>query len=502
MARDKRSIMSYFPYPQARGQQEEALLAVEKYWDSYDCFVLICPTASGKSALAKTIAAWRFNAAIVAPTNILVSQYCSEFPGIGKLFKRELYSCPRFANGELSCATASSKYGRKKMGCNLDCEYLTDNRRARGRGYFVCNYYTYMANKLYKPTLIIDEAHNIIKVIQDLSGQKLWKHDYHYPWNMWTHGDILNWTEHFLEGQPEHEIVKGLRDEMVSQCPRYIIKRGYDMWNRTTPPEERELLSMLPVDVRESPPYLWPNQVQKIVMMSATISYKDIESLGLDRRRTLFLEVDSPIPADNRPIISDFIADVNRNNLKDSTVKMAEKILRDYLPRYEGKKGVIHATYAQAKIFKEMLGNDLRFIFHDKSNTRAQYQTFLDSPVESGRILVASGLYEGIDLAEDLGRFQILTKIPWLNLGDPAIKYKAGVDPSWYVWSTLKDVMQCAGRICRSPTDRGSTYIMDGSFTRLIKQGMYHGLIPDWFKDVIPGGTTEGEDMCAFGASG
>ena len=483
MAKEKRSVLSYFPYASTRNQQAEALLAMEKYWDKYDVFVIVAPTASGKSAIAKTIAAWRFNSSIIAPTNLLVQQYADAFPGIGKLFKRELYQCPRFANGEMTCAAASKQFDRKKLGCNMDCTYLTDNRRARGRGYFVCNYYTYLANKLFKPTLIIDEAHNIIKVIQDMSGQKLWRHDWKYPWDMWTHGDVLNWVES-IEDKPE--VLQGLHDEITSITPRYIIMRGYEVWNKTNPPEERELLSMLPVDVRDSPPYLWPSQVGKIVLLSATISYKDIESLGLDRRRTLYLEVDSPIPSSNRPIITDIVASVNRSNLREATISMSRKIIEEYLPRYAGKKGVIHATYTQAKLFRELFcGND-RFIFHDRTNTRSQYQAFINAPPSSGLVFVASGLYEGIDLAEDLGRWQIITKIPWLSLGDPAIKYKSEIDSAWYLWNTLKTLCQACGRICRTPTDNGDTIIMDGSFDRLVRQSSKYGLIPGWWEDALP----------------
>jgi len=487
----KKSILEYRAYDALRPQQEELLLALEANWDKYDVFVIVAPTACGKSCISKTLASWRYNAAIITPTNLLVNQFIDEFPDTNRLFKREMYNCPRFANGGMSCATANSKYGRAKMGCNKDCAYLHDNGRVRGRGSFVSNYYIYMANKLFKQNLIIDEAHGIIKVVQEMSGQKLWKHDYRYPWDMWTHGDILRWAERAQKentdcGKDPDEMLDALREEITSQNPRYIIKRGYDLWARSSPPEERELLTMLPVDVRDAPPFLWPAQVQKIVLMSATISYKDIESLGLDRRRTLYLEVDSPIPAASRPIITDYVANVNRNNLREATLAMATRILEDYVPRYVGKKGIIHATYAQAKIFREVFGGDERFIFHDKTDTRQKYQEFLDSPPESGRVFVASGLYEGIDLAEDLGRWQIITKIPWLNLGDPAIRYKAENDPAYYVWDALKNTMQACGRICRGPEDQGDTIIMDSSFTRMVQQGEKYGLIPRWWKEALP----------------
>jgi Rad3-related DNA helicase len=488
----KKSILEFFPYPKIRPFQEEILLTVEKYWDSYDCIVIVAPTAFGKSAVLKTLAAWRGNASIIVPTNILVTQMAEAFPGMQKLQKRALYKCPRFGTGVggnplMDCETAYKKYGGKKLGCSRECEYLRDNARARGRGYGVYNYYTYMANKLYKPNLLIDEAHNILKVLQDLGAQKIWRHDYKYPWDMWTSGDILNWLENVEESHGElSEVLAGLKEEITSSSPRYVIKRGRDMWNMTSPPEERELLTMLPVDTSDAPPVLWPGgKVSKVVLLSATISYKDVEGMGLGRRRTLYLEAESPISPHLRKVYREFIANVNRNNLRESTLKMGEQIKSIYLPRYEGKKGVIHATYAQAKIFREVFGDDPRFIFHTKEDTKEKFKEFCESPIESGRVLVASGLYEGIDLVEDLGRWQLITKIPWLNLGDPAIKYRAEKDQSWFVWECLKTVMQACGRICRTPSDRGDTIILDSSFDRLYSSAKEYELIPKWWDDAV-----------------
>jgi Rad3-related DNA helicase len=486
----KASIMSYFPYPTPRPFQTEVLLEIEKQWDKYDTFVLVAPTAFGKSAVLKTIAAWRANAAIIVPTNILVSQMAEAFPGLQKLQKRALYKCTRFGGGRMSCEEAYQKYGGKKLGCRRDCDYLKDNARARGRGYGVYNYYTYMANKLFKPTLLVDEAHNILKVLQDLGAQKIWRHDHHYPWDMWNSGDILNWLESVEEGLLSTEempsVLKGLKEEITSTAPRYVIKKGRDLWNRTTPPEERELLTMLPVDTSDAPPVLWPGgKVQKIVLLSATISYKDIESMGLGKRRTLYIEAQSPISPSNRPIIRDYVGNVNRANMREQTLLMCKKIEEEYLTRYEGKKGVIHATYAQAKIIREYFGTNARFIFHSKDDTKERFGDFCDAPVESGKILVASGMYEGIDLVEDLGRWQIIAKIPWLNLGDPAIRHRASKDESWLCWETLKAVMQACGRICRTETDFGETFIFDSSFTRLLTAGYEYDLIPTWWSDAL-----------------
>ncbi len=498
MAKD---IMSFFPYSTPRQGQIEILKAIEQYWDNFDVFVIVAPTAFGKSATLKAIASWAGNASIITPTNLLVEQFAREFetdpdagwaygPPIHKLMKQEFYACPRFGTGIggkpiMNCQEAKAKYG-KKLGCSSSCAYVSDNRRARGRGIGIYNYYTYMAHKLFRPVLLMDEAHNSIKTIQDLSSSRIWRHDYQYPWDMWNYGDIANWLEHYEADGELPEQLQALKTEVTTTAPRYVIKRDRELWAQSSIPEQRPLLKMLPIDIKDSMPFLWPTKVKKMVFLSATISKIDIETLGLDRRRVLYLEAESPIPVERRPIQRDYVSSLSRANMDTGTAAMAARIMDYYLPRYEGKKGFIHATYSQAKLLRTLLPNeDGRFMFHDKTNVRQVFDEFTASPPELGRIMVASGLYEGVDLVDDLGRWQLLLKIPYPSLGDPAIKYKANQSQSWYCWETLRQVMQAAGRICRKEEDYGETFILDGSFEKLYKQGQTFELIPEWFSNAI-----------------
>jgi Rad3-related DNA helicase len=243
---------------------------------------------------------------------------------------------------------------------------------------------------------------------------------------------------------------------------------------------------MLPVDIKDAPPTFWPGRVKKIVMMSATINRKDIEELGLGRRRVLFLEASSPIPPSQRPLYYKPIANVNRNSMEKSTLEIARWIEGNLLEKYRDVKGVIHATYAQAKILRKIWGDNERFIFHSKMDTKERYADFLEALPSTGKVLVASGLYEGIDLVEDLGRWQAMIKIPWPSLGDPAIKHKCDNDSEWYNWQTLKQVMQCSGRICRTDKgDWGHTYILDSTFKKLYEQSKQQGLVARWWNDAL-----------------
>jgi Rad3-related DNA helicase len=99
--------------------------------------------------------------------------------------------------------------------------------------------------------------------------------------------------------------------------------------------------------------------------------------------------------------------------------------------------------------------------------------------------MVASGLYEGVDLAGDLGRWQLLLKVPYPSLGDPAIKHKAETSAEWFCWETLRPTLQSMGRICRGPDDQGTSYVLDAAFERLYSSGLSFGLIPSWFKSAV-----------------
>ena len=158
----------------------------------------------------------------------------------------------------------------------------------------------------------------------------------------------------------------------------------------------------------------------------------------------------------------------------------------------------MHATYgmaAQLRTYVQSvagtpLGSYLasRLVYHDRSDKQLRYQEWRASSPSAGKVLVASGMYEGVDLAGDAARWQVLTKVPWPSLGDVAIKYQAEQDPEWYAWAAAKLVVQACGRVCRGPEDYGVTYILDRSVHRILEE--IPDLLPPWWLDslIVPGG--------------
>ena len=96
-------------------------------------------------------------------------------------------------------------------------------------------------------------------------------------------------------------------------------------------------------------------------------------------------------------------------------------------------------------------------------------------------MLVSPSLREGVDLPDDFLRFQIVTKMPFPDLGDPWTRARQERDPRWYALETAKALVQAYGRSCRHAEDHGVTYVLDAQFARFLRQ--YRVLLPPWFLD-------------------
>lgn len=380
------------------------------------------------------------------------------------------------------CKPVTDEDGNRHL-CPAASELATAKYR-RGPGIY--NYHIYLAHQIVRDTLVIDESHNLIPTIRDRMGLTIWEHDYKFPRNMHTNAQIAAWISTLSPNKQNHRKIRLLKEAVTFRVPQYIVQRTTAEFNGKGTirgrPEDRDCLRLLPVDISNAPPMFWPPEVTRKVFLSATIGRKDIESLGL-RGRTLYIDCKSPIPAENRPIHLHDIVSVNHGNILEAASKLAEYITNvvDY---HTEEKGIVHATYQMSTLLQKSLTGG-RIMFHTRENKREVYQAFRDSDPKEGRVLVACGMYEGIDLPEDLGRFQIISKIPWISLANPAIRHLAELDPEWYTWEVLKVFIQACGRICRTPEDHGITYVPDSSVHRLLQDGFKYGLVPDWFNEAI-----------------
>jgi len=236
--------------------------------------------------------------------------------------------------------------------------------------------------------------------------------------------------------------------------------------------KKEKCLKLIPLSIKDRRPWLWKYQTKKIILMSATINYQDLKELGLDRRRWHIIDLDSPIPPANRLVHYEPLVNMSFKLRHFSVDKLVDRLMLDL--ETEPGKGVIHCTYDTASRLRFKMKHP-RLIWHEKGSDQ-KFKEFLKSPIDDARVFVASGFNEGVDLKYDLCRWQVLTEVPFLDMKDPAVAYKAYVDPKWYAWQAIKVIIQTVGRNCRTPWDKGKTKIYDKQFGRLLSQ--YNDLWP------------------------
>jgi Rad3-related DNA helicase len=98
-------------------------------------------------------------------------------------------------------------------------------------------------------------------------------------------------------------------------------------------------------------------------------------------------------------------------------------------------------------------------------------------------ILVSPSAMLGLSLNDDLARWQVIVKVPYANIGDPSVSHRMNAIPGWYEWQTAKDLIQTFGRICRSMSDWGVTYVLDAGFQGFYKRN--RNLFPPYVQSAI-----------------
>ncbi|MGA8484337.1 MAG: ATP-dependent DNA helicase, partial [Nitrososphaeraceae archaeon] len=196
----------------------------------------------------------------------------------------------------------------------------------------------------------------------------------------------------------------------------------------------------------------------KTLIMSATIldHTEFCRNVGLDPDKVKFIHVPSDFPLENRPIVPLNIAYLNYNNLQSSEVKIAIAGTVDNLMTIHRKdKGIIHTTsYEQLNFIKENLSqsNARRLLVTDPEIQRDEVileHTKSTKPT----VLISPSLHTGLDLKDELSRFQIITKVPYPNKGDRWTNAKRNIDADWYYWQTALKLIQAYGRSVRSKDD-------------------------------------------------
>lgn len=259
--------------------------------------------------------------------------------------------------------------------------------------------------------------------------------------------------------------------------------------------EENDLvgLEITPVSVAPFMERFLFSFADTVILMSATILDVDTlcRSLGLQQRRrdgrVWHAAFPSSFPADNRPIYYYDSPSINSGNWEDMfpyIVDLIDAVCQ--LPRNLDKKGIIHSvSYKNEGAIRDNLSRPTRSRLMSHGEGEGEREETLEAFKESDqpKILMSPNIYEAVDLKDDLCRFQVIPKVPFLYLGSRAVQLKRERDPSWYDWRAALRLIQSFGRGVRSEDDWADTYILDGSFEKFM--GRNTGIFPDYIEDAI-----------------
>lgn len=518
----------YFPHNKIREQQKEALDFVTSNIDQYKYFILELPTGVGKSAIAVTLSRWIQNhcdfgcskgSYILTTQKILQEQYQNEFSGIVNVWSKSNYEC--LHRSKVSCEEGlflnrlfQDAPESKKCSCN--CIYQNTFKDFITSPIGITNV-AYMLNQLAynqpssivkRSLLVVDECHNLEQSIVDFAAIKISKTlceeilRIDYPDNFNTIYEYFNWIKETFSCSLTNKI-KELDKEISSVNPKnaefkaLIQESTYlnqivgkvivfiedesdlDNWVLT---EYENYFEIKPIYAGKFSNKFLFYVGHKVLLMSGTILDKDTfcRNLGISKESACFLSLPSPFPKENRCVFYCPVGNMNHSNIKNTLPNMSESIFK-IINQHKGQKGIIHThTYNIAQYIKER-DKTKRLLLHDTKNRHEILKQHILSDKDT--ILLSPSFTEGVDLIQDLSRFQIICKIPFPFLQDHYIKTKMERCQNWYQWQTAKTIIQALGRSIRSPTDQAVSYILDSSWEYFYKRNNF--LFPQWFKDSI-----------------
>lgn len=239
-----------------------------------------------------------------------------------------------------------------------------------------------------------------------------------------------------------------------------------------------EGISFTPLRVNNLSKYIF-NYGDKVILMSATIiDHKNFcKSLGIEKYK--YIEVESSFDPKNAPIFVNTKVKLSYNNLKQNLPKIKKQI-HDICEHHKHEKGLIHThTNTITTFLKSHIKGD-RYLFREPG---VNNETLLAKhySTKDPTVIISPSMSHGVDLKDDLARFQIIIKAPYLPLKDNRIERLVQIDSSWYTNKMLSALIQACGRGVRTSDDHCTTYILDGSIIEKVIQNRSN--LPKYFLD-------------------
>lgn len=517
-----KSYDQFFPFQEVRLEQRTAIeFALNAVENENKKFVLLeMGTGTGKSATAVTIARSLLSklegnesgAYFLTTQKVLQDQYMSDFGpsalGLMRTIKSSSnYRCVYHPNQTCAESRRVLPHLRKLeeakdfvKTCNDKCPYSKEKSFFITSSLAVTNFSYFLAETKYagklepRHLLIIDEAHNIeaeLSKFIEVTFSEKFSNDVlkcKFP-SSFEQVDVINWVKKSYlpalnrhikktESQVKKEMNSGdsilesskryeMLDKHVCKVNRFVEMYDPQSWilncvEIQSRGKKLNKFEFKPITVSGYSTELFKFG-EKVIMLSATILNKVAfcRSIGLDEKDVAFISIPSPFLAENKPVHILPVGSMSINNINQTLPKMVQ-VIDEILKQHPNEKGMIHAVnYKIANYIKENIKNS-RILTHDSSNRDLVLKQHMSSSEPT--VLLSPSMMEGVDLADDASRFQILCKVPFPYLGDLMVQKRMKNDDLWYPYQTAKSIIQSLGRSIRNEKDYAVSYLLDADW--------------------------------------
>lgn len=495
-------ILGLFPLigKTPRPAQAEAIEAVAAAFESGRRFVLLeGPPGLGKSGAAMTLARHFGNTWVCTLTKQLQEQYVREFEHLKlkELKGRAAFQC---APARDTCEVGGHYYTGRNA-CQA-CPYREAKIAALAAPITVCNYYSFLYNvdseeDSTRPLLVLDEVHEVERVLLDYVsvGIRLNKLPFPYmaPLPSGTDPKVyFSWLGKLMEALKSRAYVSAEDKADAEKLRRRIAfalrRADSEEWIVELHRDEGGF-DLKPLTVSSFGKMLFQH-AERVLLMSATILDPDslASSLGISADEYAFVQAPCTFPAENRPV---FVGNLDmRKQARDESWPIMVDVVMGLLDRHPDEKGLLLTpsnemlTYVQREMARKSKKHAARLILAFGDDRMAKYREHLTT--KRPTVLAASGLWEGVDLKDELSRFQIIPALPrpfWGGQIEARVK-RVPLGDRWYRWKTLTRLIQGTGRSVRSETDTATTYILDGAFRTEVDKP-HNCMVPGWLKEAV-----------------
>lgn len=505
------------PHDEWRPGQREAVEWVNSQTGN---LIMSAKTGAGKTSVAKSLAMRGKTVALVRNKSLQVVNYGEKY-GYDILMGKNNYSCLR--GDGLSCQQCL--YAGKMNTCPSvrSCPYLIAKRKAVKSDAASTNYAYWLTTETFKNrgnyALVMDEAHLLPSIVLDYVGiivteEEQQKYDLpEFPMIEFesleqkylveaSRKRAISWLQRckirlaritdsgqlkldlkFDEEDESDEDEKLHRFKERINSVLYSLQDTRQVWYIRSGDyvvfKEGEMLAGFearPLTARYHFSKNFLGFAEVNLLMSATIGNPETFAGELGIKEWQFLEVMSPYPPSERPIIDLGCPALSYYSTDKEYMEQARRIAGAIKGVDTSWCGIIHTTSKiearnlAARLRKLGLANRVYVPRADMNTSETLLAWEKHKRRHSNAICIAWNMGEGVDLLEE--KICIAAKVPYASLGNPYEKMRMEFAPMFYKLRAAWDLIQALGRTRRGrPEDYGAenglVAIADGSWTML-----------------------------------